>query len=57
MVIVNEAEIATKFNEHFVDKIENLKDNIDTSLKTDPLQFLEKKVENLKRERRIHSDK
>jgi hypothetical protein len=46
-VIVNEAEIATKFNEHFVDKIENLKANIDTSLKTDPLQFLKKKVENL----------
>ncbi len=45
-VIVNEEEIATKFNEHFVNKIELLKANIDTSLKTDPLQFLERKVEN-----------
>ena len=46
VVTENEEEIATKFNEFFVNKIEVLKEKIDTSLKTDPLKALEKKVAN-----------
>ena len=42
----NEEEIATRFNEHFVNKIEGLKAKIDVNLKTDPLKHLEKKVQN-----------
>ena len=43
--ITNEEVIATKFNEFFVNKIEDLKANIDPNLKTDPLIHLEKKME------------
>ena len=38
--------IAEKFNNFFVTKIENLKANIDSSIKEDPLQHLAKKMEN-----------
>ena len=42
----SEEEIASRFNNFFVTKIENLKANLDVSLKQDPLQYLEKKVKN-----------
>ena len=42
----NEEEVSPRFNNFFVNKIEGLKANIDVNFKTDPLQHLEKKVEN-----------
>ena len=43
--IEDEEEIAEKMNEFFVQKIADLKNNIDPELKKDPLDKLKKKVE------------
>ena len=40
----NEEEVATRFNQFFVNKVEGLKANIDPALKEDPLHYLEKNV-------------
>ena len=45
ITIVNNEEIAKKFNEFFVKKVDDLKANIDTSPKEDPLARLSKKME------------
>ena len=44
ILISDEKEVADKFNEFFVDKIKNLKDNIDPSKIVDPLLHLKKKM-------------
>ena len=38
----DELEIANTFNKFFIEKISNLKNNIDTSIKQDPLTPLKK---------------
>ena len=45
--ITEDTEVATKFNKYFVDKIENLKSQIDPNLITDPLAKSKDKVKNL----------
>ena len=42
---VDEKEIANTFNKFFVDKVANLKQNIDLSIIKDPLEKLKKKME------------
>ena len=44
--LTDELEIATAFNEYFVDKISKLKENIDQSTVEDPLRRIQEKVKN-----------
>ena len=47
-IMVDQEEIANTFNSYFVEKINDLKSNIDTSLVEDPLEKLKSKMEGLK---------
>ena len=44
--LTDEREIATAFNEYFVDKISKLKENIDHSIVENPLRRIEEKLKN-----------
>ena len=46
MMIDDEQVIANTFNSFFIDKISNLKDNIDKSFIEDPLRRLKSKMSN-----------
>ena len=43
-VIKNEEQIADIFNDFFISKIKDLKDNIDTTIAEDPIGILEEKM-------------
>ena len=43
----SEQEVANNFNQSFVDKISNLKANIDPNQVKDPLEKLEEKLKNI----------
>ena len=45
--ITEDIDVATRFNEFFVKKIEDLKGNINPAYKKDPLAKIQKKVENM----------
>ena len=58
-IVEDELEIAETFNKFFVDKINNLKENIDVNQKKEPLTKLKEKMKgkNLKFELRTVSEK
>jgi mevalonate kinase len=47
-IVTDEKEVAEAFNHYFIDKIENLKSNIDQNMVEDPLARLKKKMKNNK---------